>query len=85
MPFLWLAGVGLLVFAREWKPLLVLVAVPLYYLCFQSALHTEYRYIIAIHYFLFGLAGLSLYAMAGAVASVTRRVFASVLKRATRR
>jgi hypothetical protein len=40
--------------------LLVLLIVPAYYLSVQSALHTEYRYILAIHYFLLAIAGLTL-------------------------
>jgi hypothetical protein len=40
--------------------LLVLLAVPVYYLCAQSALHTEYRYVLVIHHFLFVLAAVSL-------------------------
>jgi len=35
--------------------------VPVYYLCAQSAFHTEYRYILAIHYFLFTAAAVTLY------------------------
>ncbi len=53
-------GVILLAAARRWKALLVLLAVPAYYLLVQSALHTEYRYILAIHYFLFVMAAVTL-------------------------
>jgi hypothetical protein len=81
MPPLWLAGIVLLLLAREWKPVLLLISVPLYYLCVQSALHTEYRYIIAIHYFLFGLAGLTLYGVASALAGAARRVFGATVER----
>ena len=51
-----LAGIALLAKAREWLALSLLLIVPAYFLCLQSALHTERRYIIAIHYFLFALA-----------------------------
>ena len=53
-----LALAGLLLAAREkkWRALVVLLAVPVYYLCVQSALHTEYRYVLAVHYFLFAAA-----------------------------
>ena len=51
-----LAGIALLAKAREWLALALLLIVPAYFLCLQSALHTERRYIIAIHYFLFALA-----------------------------
>jgi hypothetical protein len=77
MPSLWLAGILLLMLAREWRPVLVLISVPLYYLCVQSVLHTEYRYIIAIHYFLFGLAGLTLYVIASTLADVVRKGLAA--------
>jgi hypothetical protein len=42
------------------RALLVLLAVPVYYLCAQSALHTEYRYVLVVHHFLFVLAAVSL-------------------------
>ena len=57
-----LALAGLLVLARDkkWRALVVLLAVPVYYLCVQSALHTEYRYVLAVHYFLFAAAAAAL-------------------------
>jgi hypothetical protein len=42
------------------RSLLVLLAVPVYYLCAQSALHTEYRYVLVVHHFLFVLAAVGL-------------------------
>ncbi|HEV7843703.1 MAG TPA: hypothetical protein VGO69_08385, partial [Pyrinomonadaceae bacterium] len=33
--------------------IILLLTVPAYFMCIQSALHTEYRYVLAIHYFLF--------------------------------
>jgi len=53
-------GVILLIIARRWRALAILLAVPLYYMSTQSALHTEYRYILAIHYFLFIVASIAL-------------------------
>ncbi|MDT7689153.1 MAG: hypothetical protein QOE46_1912 [Acidobacteriota bacterium] len=58
---LYLAGLVLLLHARRWRALAALVAVPIYYLCVQSALHTEYRYVLAVHYFLFVFAATALY------------------------
>jgi Dolichyl-phosphate-mannose-protein mannosyltransferase len=55
-----LLGIALLVRRREWPALALLLVVPAYFLCFQSTLHTERRYIIAIHYFLFALAAVPL-------------------------
>jgi hypothetical protein len=59
----------LLAHARRTRALAALVAVPLYYLCVQSALHTEYRYVLAIHYFLFIAAAAALYHLASAAVS----------------
>jgi hypothetical protein len=58
---LYLAGLVLLFHARRTRSLAALVAVPVYYLCAQSALHTEYRYVLAVHYFLFVVAAVALY------------------------
>jgi hypothetical protein len=58
-----LAIIGLILLIRARKPstLVILLVVPAYYLCIQSALHTEYRYVLAIHYFLFVLVAAALY------------------------
>ncbi|HEU4477791.1 MAG TPA: glycosyltransferase family 39 protein, partial [Pyrinomonadaceae bacterium] len=45
-------GIVALILARRRRTTLLLLSVPLYYLVVQSALHTERRYVIAIHYFL---------------------------------
>ncbi len=58
-----LLGFALLAHARRWRTLAILLVVPVYYFCVQSALHTEYRYVLTIHYFLFVAAGLALYWM----------------------
>jgi hypothetical protein len=52
---------ALLARGRCTRALAALTAVPVYYLCVQSALHTEYRYVLAIHYVLFVAAGAALY------------------------
>ncbi|HEU4595266.1 MAG TPA: glycosyltransferase family 39 protein [Pyrinomonadaceae bacterium] len=54
------AGFVLLWRGGDRRALLVLLAVPVYYLCAQSALHTEYRYVLVVHHFLFVLAAVSL-------------------------
>jgi hypothetical protein len=56
-----LFGLALLIRARQFRALTILLAIPVYYFCVQSALHTEYRYVLAIHYFLFILAAVALY------------------------
>jgi hypothetical protein len=45
-------GLIVMVRAHRGRTALLLLGVPLYYLVVQSALHTERRYVIAIHYFL---------------------------------
>jgi hypothetical protein len=62
-----LCGLLLLVRRRQYQTLALLLVVPAYYLCFQSALHTEYRYVLAIHYFFFLLVAVALHAL-GAMA-----------------
>jgi 4-amino-4-deoxy-L-arabinose transferase-like glycosyltransferase len=66
---LYALGVFLLARARRERALAALLVVPLYYLCVQSALHTEYRYVLAIHYFLFVAAAAALYRLARLAAS----------------
>jgi len=44
-------GILALLWTRNLRPLILLLLVPAYYVIFQSALHTERRYVIAIHYF----------------------------------
>jgi hypothetical protein len=54
-------GILLLAFARRQKALLILLAVPVYYLGTHAAFSTEYRYILALHCFLFVIAATTLY------------------------
>jgi hypothetical protein len=54
-------GILLLWLARQKLALIFLLAVPLYYMCIQSVFHTEYRYILPIHYFLFAIAATTIY------------------------
>ena len=56
-----LLGAVILVRRKAWKSLILLLSVPAYYFCFQSMLHTEYRYVLAIHYFLFVLVAVAVY------------------------
>jgi 4-amino-4-deoxy-L-arabinose transferase-like glycosyltransferase len=62
-----LIGAALLIYRRQFQPLAILLAVPGYYFCTQSALHTEYRYVLIIHYFLFVLAALAICSIAAKV------------------
>ncbi|HEY9231608.1 MAG TPA: glycosyltransferase family 39 protein, partial [Blastocatellia bacterium] len=54
-------GIILLALATRRRALLLLLAVPVYYLLAQSPLHTEYRYILVIHYFLFVMAATTIW------------------------
>lgn len=54
-------GLVLLIGGRRREAIILLLVVPAYYLCAQSALHTEYRYVLAIHYFLFVLVAVTLH------------------------
>jgi hypothetical protein len=54
-------GLILLIRAGKRSELALLLVVPAYYLAVQSALHTEYRYVLAIHYFLFIIAAFALH------------------------
>jgi 4-amino-4-deoxy-L-arabinose transferase-like glycosyltransferase len=58
---LYLAGLVLLWRGRKRRELAALLAVPLYFLCVQAALHTEYRYVLAVHYFLFVVAAAAIH------------------------
>jgi hypothetical protein len=56
-----LAGLTILVLIGDWRAVAILIAVPVYYLGAQSSLSTEYRYTLAIHYFLFVVAGVTFF------------------------
>jgi hypothetical protein len=56
-----LCGIALLLLAGRGRDILILLAVPAYYLCCQSFLHTEYRYVLAAQPFLYAMAGVTLY------------------------
>ena len=66
-----LFGAGILCYQRQFQTLAILLAVPFYYFCTQSALHTEYRYVLVIHYFLFVLAAVAVYTIGCQVKSRT--------------
>lgn len=73
-------GIILLAAARRFREQLFLLAVPAYYLCVQSAFHTEYRYIIAIHYFLFVMAAAGIYVAGAGVGRSARLIFKKLKK-----
>jgi len=53
-------GLVLLLLGSKRRTYFIILVVPIYYLVLQSPLHTEYRYILGMHYFLLILAGVSL-------------------------
>ncbi len=55
-----LIGVGLTIFRKRTAVLIILAVVPLYYFTVQSAFHTEYRYVLAVNYFLFAFAAVAI-------------------------
>ena len=71
-------GIVLLAIRRRWSTLVVLLVVPLYYLTVQSALHTEYRYILAIHYFLLTTAAVTVSCIFNGLGCGLRLVFAGI-------
>ena len=66
--FLPLAIIGLLllIFQKQRRALVILSIVPIYFFTVQSIVHTEYRYVLAVDYFLFALVGVTL-SLAGGV------------------
>lgn len=72
-----LIGALALALLRRGRALAILLAVPLYYLCIHSALHTEYRYILAMHHFLFVMGAVSLYLICVIATQAARRVRAA--------
>ena len=52
-------GLALLIIRRASRALIILSVVPIYFFCVQSIVHTEYRYVLAVDYFLFALAAVS--------------------------
>jgi hypothetical protein len=68
-------GIIFLVMARRGRALVILLVVPAYYLMVQSPLHTEYRYILSIHYFVFIVAATTIYFAGAAFFQTGRRVY----------
>lgn len=57
-------GIILMIRARQFQTLAIILVIPVYYLVVQSALHTERRYIYVIHFFLLIPVSVSLYWLA---------------------
>ena len=69
-----LAALGAALLLREGRrrELVVLLAVPAYYMCAQSALWTEFRYVLAMHYFLPILSAAGLHRLGGRLSGLAR-------------
>jgi hypothetical protein len=52
-------GLGVLIMRKHSRALIILSVVPVYFFCVQSIVHTEYRYVLAVDYFLFALVGVA--------------------------
>jgi len=52
-------GLLILIFQKQSRALIVLSIVPVYFFTVQSIVHTEYRYVLAVDYFLFALVGIT--------------------------
>ena len=78
-----LIGIGLLAASRRKEAFILLLVVPIYYLCVQSAFHTEYRYILAMHYFLFIAASVTLYCAGKLIGQVANRGVGGIKRRWT--
>ena len=64
-------GLGLLIIRRASRALIILSVVPIYFFCVQSIVHTEYRYVLAVDYFLFALAAVTVSWVGGLTGLVT--------------
>jgi len=80
MQLLIVMGIFLLALARRSRTLMILLATPAYYLLVQSVFHTEYRYTLAIHPFLFVMAAVALYCVAVAVGQGARSAYKLVTR-----
>jgi len=76
-------GLILLALARRGRGLTILLIVPAYFLFVQSPLHTEYRYILALHYFLFVIAAVTLYYAGLVIGRSSRRGYVFAMRHRT--
>ena len=79
-----LAGIILLAIARRRRALVILLAVPVYYLCTHAAFSTEYRYILPMHYFLLVFAAASSFWAWAALRAVSQLAYGSLRHRVLR-
>jgi hypothetical protein len=70
-------GIGIMVFARRWRTILILLSVPFYYVVSHAPFSTEYRYVLAIHCFLFIFGAVAIYCAGLVIGRATRWLEAS--------
>ena len=78
------AGIILPALARRRRALVILLAVPVYYLCTHAAFSTEYRYILPMHYFLLVFAAASSFWAWAALRAVSQLAYGSLRHRVLR-
>ena len=55
-----IVGLVLVIIRKQTQALIMLTVIPVYFFTVQSIVHTEYRYVLAVDYFLFALAAVSI-------------------------
>lgn len=70
-----LALIGLFVLFKKWRAsvFIFVIVVPTYFISVQSLLHTEYRYVLAVHYFLIMPIAISLSFVARTLQDASKR------------
>jgi len=71
-----LIGIVLLTRERKYQTVALLLAVPAYYLVFQSMLHTERRYVYVIHFFFLVFVGTTLWSVVTLIHQVSSKQIA---------
>jgi hypothetical protein len=71
-----------MVLRKQSTVLVILSIVPIYFFTVQSAVHTEYRYVLAVDYFLFAFAGVAVWRMGSFVKNISRSLWERVSVRA---
>lgn len=75
MPPLIVIGIVLMAVANRRRALLILLAIPVYFVCSHAAFSTEYRYVLAIHYLLFVMTAVTLYCFGAAISLSARPIY----------
>ena len=68
-------GLVILILRQQREALIILSVVPVYYFLAQSIFHTEYRYVLAINFFLFSFAAISIWWVGNLLVRLVRARF----------